>query len=446
MAKVLIFGAGLVSKPMVDYLLDKGFEVWVASRTVSKAEKLVAGHSNGKAVAFNIVKEEESLDDLVPQVDLVVSLLPYIYHVKVAKACIKHQKHMVTTSYVSPEMQALDEDAKKAGILVLNEIGVDPGIDHMSAMQIIDNVRSKGGKITAFKSYCGGLPAPEANTNPYGYKFSWSPRGVVLAATNPGKWLREGTVVDIKEGTLFKSENLDQLEVTRDNLGTLEVYANRNSLPYMDLYGLEDVQTMFRGTLRNIGWCKTWDKITDLGYLDKEERDDIKGLTYAQLLAKLAGSDGQDLKADVAAKMGLPVDDDVIGRMQWLNLFSNEEIPVEEDKISPLDVLANKLLEKLKYEEKERDMLVMVHDFIAEYPDGKKERIQSTMVDYGIPGGDSSMSRTVSLPAAIAVRMILEGKINLTGVMIPTKPEIYNPVLEELETMDIKLEETVTEL
>ncbi|MHA2363044.1 MAG: saccharopine dehydrogenase C-terminal domain-containing protein [Candidatus Hodarchaeales archaeon] len=442
--KVLIFGAGLVSKPMVDYLLKHEFEVWVASRTVSKAEKLVGDHKNGKAISFDITKESEKLNDLIPKADLVVSLLPYIYHVQVAKVCIMHKKHIVTTSYVSDEMKALDQDAKDAGIIILNEIGVDPGIDHMSAMKIIDAAKAKGGKITRFKSYCGGLPAPEANTNPFGYKFSWSPRGVVLAAGNPGLWKKDGRDIEIKEGTLFKSEHLDILNVKNDNLGEFEVYSNRDSLKYIDLYSIPDVQTMFRGTLRNKGWCKTWDKISDLGYLNLNDRDDVKGLTFAQFIAKLADVPVNDIKAKVAEKMGLTTEDDIIKRMEWLGLFSDEEIPVD-NKISPLDVLANRMLSKseMLYEASERDMLVLIHDFLVEYPDGKKEEISSTMIDYGIPNGDSSMSRTVSLPAAVATRMILEEKITDTGVIIPTSPNIYNPVLEELETLNIKLKEEI---
>ena len=441
--KVLIFGAGLVSKPMVDYLLNHKFEVWVASRTVSKAENLVKGNDLGKAIAFDITKEEEKLDELIQQVDLVVSLLPYIYHVTVAKACIKHKKHMVTASYVSEEMKALDEEAKQAGIIILNEIGVDPGIDHMSAMKIIDKVKSKGGKISSFKSYCGGLPAPEANNNPFGYKFSWSPRGVVLAGMNPGLWKNKGSIIDIKQGTLFKNENLDTLKVGKDNLGEFEVYPNRDSLKYIDLYGLEGINTMFRGTLRNPGWCRTWDKMTDLGYLDLDERSDIKGKTYAEFIKKLAQVSGDNLLNKVAKKMGLEKSDDIIQRMEWLGLFSDEKIPVKGEKISPLDVLANILNAKLQYKEGERDMLVMVHDFLAEYPDGRIERITSTMVDYGLPNSDSSMSRTVSLPAAIATRMILEGKIKYHGVTIPTKKDIYEPVLNELEQLNIKLEENL---
>lgn len=444
--RVLIFGAGLVSKPMVDYLLHNKYEVWVASRTVSKAEKLVKNNDLGKAIAFDITKDESKLGELISKVDLVVSLLPFLYHVKVAKSCIDNKKHMVTTSYVSDEMKALNKEAIDAGIIILNEIGVDPGIDHMSAMKIIDNVKAKGGKVTSFKSYCGGLPAPDSNTNPFGYKFSWSPRGVVLAGRNPGLWKKDGKIIDIKQGTLFKEENLDVLNISKDDLGDLEVYANRDSLKYIDLYGLGDIKTMFRGTLRNSGWCRTWDKITDLGYLDIKERSDIKGLTYAGLLKLLGEVSGDKLKQEIANKMGLSEEDDIIERMDWLGLFSNDTIPIESVKISPLDVLANILEEKLQYADGERDMLVMMHDFLAEYPDGKKERITSIMVDYGTPNGDTSMSRTVSLPAAIASNMILQNKISKLGVVIPTIPEIYNAVLEELETMNIKLEEEIFEI
>jgi saccharopine dehydrogenase (NADP+, L-glutamate forming)/spermidine synthase len=446
MKKILIFGAGFVSKPMVGYLLKNGFEVHVASRTVSKAENLIKGQKNGVAIQFDISKEEGRLDELIPKADLVVSLLPYAHHVKVAKACIKHKINMVTTSYVSAEMKALDQEAKNADIVIINEIGVDPGIDHMSAMRIIDNVKGKGGKISQFKSYCGGLPAPEANTNPYGYKFSWSPRGVVLAGTNPGVYLDKGQKVDIKKGTLFKEENVSSLHVEHDNLGDFEVYANRDSLQYIDLYGIPEVENMFRGTLRNQGWCQTIDKFFDLGLLEEENQTDLSGKTFKQVMALLANSDDKDVKQAVANKMDIPVGHEIIKRMDWLELFSDNPIPELGKEFSPLDILAKKLELSLQYDEGERDMIVLVHDFLAEYPDGKKERISSTLIDYGVPNGDSSMSRTVSLPAAIACKMILEGKITRKGVIIPTTPDLYNPVLDELETLDIVCKEEVTTL
>ncbi|MFX0063064.1 MAG: saccharopine dehydrogenase C-terminal domain-containing protein [Candidatus Hermodarchaeota archaeon] len=439
MKKVLVLGAGLVAGPLVNYLLEHGYHVTVASRTLSKAETLIGGHSNGKALEFDITKTPENLKDLVAETDLAVSLLPYIYHVDVAKQCIAHKKHLVTTSYVSDEMRALDAEAKAAGVVFLNELGVDPGIDHMSAMKIIDRVHKAGGKIISFSSYCGGLPAPEANTNPYGYKFSWSPRGVLLAARNSGLYLKDGKKVFIPGEELFKNYEIVDIET----LGEFEGYPNRDSLKYIDLYNIPETKSMFRGTLRNKGWCNTLIKFVELGFLEENELD-VKGKTYQDLMAMLIkSSDTSEIKKQVAKHLDLPEDSEIIKRFEWLDLFSTKTIPFE--KSSPLDILVAVMLDKMQYEKGERDMLILQHEFIAEYPD-RKEKIYSTMIDFGIKDGPSSMSRTVSLPAAIGVRLILEGKITSTGVQIPVTPEFYEPILEELEQLDIVCEEKVVPL
>ncbi len=435
MKHVLLLGAGLVTRPLVNYLLDQpNIELTIASRTLSKAEKLIAGHPRGEAKALN-VKEPGGLRALIPQADLVISLLPYIYHVQVAELCVAYGKHLVTTSYVKEAMSDLDQAAKKAGVILLNEIGLDPGLDHMSAMKVIHQVQKAGGTITSFRSYCGGLPAPEANDNPFGYKFSWSPRGVVLAGRNPARWLENGQEIAVPGEELFAHhwpKPVAELE--------LEAYPNRDAFPYIDLYGLEGIETMFRGTLRYPGWCQTWYHLAQLGWIDERQRDDLAGLSFAQLLARLIGKpDTQTLKADLAAHLDLPADSDVIARMAWLGLLS--DMPIAE-KNSLLDVLAAQLMEKLQYRPGERDMIVLHHEFVAEYPD-RKEAITSTLIDYGEPGGDTSMARTVGLPAAIATRLILAGEITVTGVHIPVIPEIYEPVLAELEDMGIGFEETV---
>ena len=440
MKKVFILGAGLVSRPHVNYLLaQKDFMVTVASRTVNKAEKLVAGHPNGTPVELN-VKDDDMLDKLVSEHDLSVSLLPYTYHVKVAKLCIKHRKHMVTTSYVSDAMRELDAQAREADVLLLNEIGVDPGIDHMSAMRVIDGVKEKNGRIVSFKSFCGGLPAPEANTNPWGYKFSWSPRGVVMAGKNASKWLEDGKIIDVTGPELFAHH----WEVEIPEFGKLEGYPNRNSIPYVDLYSIRDTKTMFRGTLRYPGWCVTMKKIVDLGLLDDEKEYNLGGLTYADFMEKLIKiKTHKTLKENLAAQWDISIDANPIYRVEWLGLLGNEKIGLE--KGTAMDVFCNALNERLTYEPGERDLLVLHHEFIAEFPD-KKQHITSTMIDYGIPNEDSSMSRTVGLPAAIAVKLILQGKIQEKGVKIPVDPEIYIPVLDELKKQNIECVERLEDM
>jgi len=428
MKHVLVFGAGLVAKPLVQYLLDQaGFQVTVASRTLNKAEALVGDHPQGKAVAFDITKDSASLGDLVAQADLAVSLLPYIYHVQVAEQCIEHKKHLVTTSYVSDAMRALDGAAQEAGVILLNEIGLDPGIDHMSAMRIINQVHDAGGEIKSFRSYCGGLPAPDANDNPLGYKFSWSPRGVVLAGRNDARYKEYGHIVDVPNARLFATHYLTWVE----GLGDFEAYPNRNSLPYVEIYGIPETDTMYRGTLRNLGWCDVMQNLNQLGYFCLDERTDLKGKTFRQVTAELVGKgDTPDLKSDLAAFLNVSPTSGVISAMAWLGLL--DDAPVSEKATTVLDVLADQMLVKMGYGEGERDLVVLVHEFIAKYPD-RRERISSTLVDYGVPGGETAMARTVGLPAAIGTRMILDGKINLTGVHIPVLPEIYEPVLNALE-------------
>ncbi len=439
MKNVLVFGAGLVARPLVRYLLEQAdFHVTVASRTLSKAEDLVSDHPRGQALAFDITRDGDKLGELVSQADIAVSLLPYIYHVQIAEQCIAHGAHLLTTSYVSDAMRALDAPAKEAGVILLNELGLDPGIDHMSAKRIIDQVHEAGGEIESFRSYCGGLPAPDANDNPLGYKFSWSPRGVVLAGRNDARYQEHGRIVDVPNARLFATHFLTWVE----GLGDFEAYPNRNSLPYIDLYGIPETDTMYRGTLRNVGWCDVMQKLNELGYFSLDERSDLVGKTFRQVMAELVyeGSRGDnlELETDLAAALNLSPTAGVMMALKWLGLLDNAAISEKANTL--LDVLADQMLVKMGYREGERDMVVLVHEFVATYSD-HESFITSTLIDYGAPGGDSAMARTVGLPAAIGVHMILEDKIELTGVHIPVLPEIYEPVLDELAKLGIRCRE-----
>jgi saccharopine dehydrogenase (NADP+, L-glutamate forming) len=434
MKKILVLGAGLVSKPGVQYLLKYGFNVTVASRTIEKAEKIVHGFENGMALHL-LAEEKETLESLVRKNDIIVSLLPWIHHLKVAQACLKFNKPMATTSYVSDEMRALDEEVRGKNLLFLNEIGIDPGVDHMSAMRIIDAVHAQGGKIRHFYSFCGGLPAPDDNDNPFGYKFSWSPRGVVLASRNPARFLENGRVINVRGEDLFLNKRLE----TVDPLGDFEVYPNRDSLPYKAIYGLEDAQTVMRGTYRNVGWCDTFKKIVDLGLVDESPASYGPGTSYRKMMADVIGcGENDDVVALAAKQLGLGKDHFVIQNLEWLGLFSSDILPGSESK---LDILSDRLLEKLKYRDGEKDMLILRHRFEVENRDNTRETITSTLIDYGIPHGDSAMARTVSLPLAVGVRLMAENKINLTGVQIPIRKELYVPVLNGIEELGIKMVE-----
>ena len=441
MNKVLVLGAGMVSRPLVRYLLDlPDCHVVMASRTVSKAEVCIDSHPDGTAKSLDCT-DAPALEDLVINSDVVVSLLPYVYHVEVANLCIKHKKHLVTTSYVSKDMKALHTKAQAAGILLLNECGLDPGIDHMSAMRVIHEVAKNGGKITSFRSTTGALPSHEANTNPFGYKFSWAPRGVLLASRNPAKWLQDGEIISIPGKELFENYTLQDIE----NVGSFENYPNRDSVPYKEIYGLMDAKTVYRGTFRMSGWCETMRHIAALGWLQDTKIKEFTGKTYGSLTRHLIKAKPEtNLKEATASTLGLTQFSTVLKRLEWLGLL-NEDLTLPTDRNTPLDWLNVLTLQKMSLGKNERDMIVMHHEFIASYPN-KKEYITSTLVNYGIPNNDSAVARTVALPAAIAVKMILNKTITITGVHIPVQPAIYNPILDELAEMDITFKEKTTPL
>lgn len=431
--KILVLGAGLVAGPLVRYLTKQGYHVAVGCRTLPKAQALIEGEPSACALATDVT-DQEALSALIADYDLVVSLVPATSHLAVAQACLKHNKHMVTSSYISDEMAALDPYAKKAGLIFLNEMGLDPGIDHMSAMEIIDKVKDKGGRITGFASNCGGLPAPEANNNPLGYKFSWSPRGVLLASRNSARYLKNGRETAIPSRDLFTQCR----PLSINGLGDFEFYPNRDCLKYIDLYGLEGIRDMFRGTIRYEGWCRFMKTLVDMGYLDIDPRSDIAGATYAAITASLIGATTDDLDQTLPSFLRLDSDDAVIEKMNWLGLMSKKSVPEGLD--TPLDALVALLMEKMPYKKGERDMIILQHRFEVEYAD-KKSRITSTLIDYGDPEGDSAMARTVGLPAAIGADLILRNEIRLRGVLAPVKKQIYQSALSALEKLGLHFDE-----
>lgn len=434
MAHVTVLGAGLVAGPVVRHILEGSqHTVSVAARSVDRARALINGHPRGEAVPFEI-EDLAALEALVARSDVMVSMLPYIHHVTVARLCLKYGRHLVTTSYVSPAMRALDGEARDRGVTFLNELGLDPGIDHMSAMRVIHGVRQAGGRVVSFRSYCGGLPAPEANNNPFGYKFSWSPRGVVLAARNAAKYLKDGHEVVIPGPELFAKPERVEIE----GAGVFEGYPNRDSTSYIKVYDLDGVQTMFRGTLRNLGHCETWKAMGDMGLYDDAPRT-FTGGTFRDVMAALADVpvDG-DVEAALGQKAHVARTSAPIEKLTWLGMF--ERTPLPESPISPLDALVARMVEKLQYAPGERDMIVLQHEFIAEYP-GRKEYLRSSLVDFGVPHGETAMSRTVGLPAAIGVLRILDSTIAATGVIVPVSPAVYNPILDELSTLGVTFKE-----
>lgn len=434
MKRIGVLGAGLVSRPLVRHLLGHDdLEVRVADADGERAGAVVGGHPRGRALALSVA-DAAGLDRFAAECDVLVSLLPCALHVAAAKAALARRRPLVTTSYVSPEMKALDAQARREGVILLNEMGLDPGLDHMSAMGFIDAVRRERGRIVSFRSYCGGIPAPDADTNPWHYKFSWSPRGALLAGRNAARWLEDGRIIDVPGPELFSQAH----PYAVDGLPPLEAYPNRDALVYVAAYGIEGVQTMMRGTLRWRGWCETLDAVARLGLLDVAARPWREGTTFAELLEALLHEGDGALRDRAARHVGLPPDHPVLDRLAWAGLFS--DAPIGATHGSPLDLLCGLLQGRMAYAPRERDLVVMRHEFGIVGGDGRPRAQVATLVAYGEPGGDSAMSRAVSLPAAVAARLLVDGRIGLAGVRIPVHPEIYEPVLGALAPLGIRFE------
>ncbi len=433
MKKVLILGAGLVSKPLIEYLLEKRIALLVASPVKERADEMIGVDPLGKSVDWSM-DDPLTLSRLISEHDVTVSLLPFRYHTEVAKLCIGSGRPLVTTSYVQPDMMALDGEAREKGVLLLNETGLDPGIDHMSAMKIINEVHDNGGSIEKFFSLCGALPAPEAAGNPFKYKFSWSPTGVILASRNSALYLKDKQKIYIDPEDLFR----DRFACNFPGIGELEVYPNRDSISYIDIYGIPEVSTMYRGTFRYRGWCEILDVMKRLNMLD-DKVISCKGKSYAEFFAETAGTGTADLSTYIKTKLGIKVDSAPFKALEFLGFFSSEIMNNEE--ISPMEVTAGRMIELMTLGDNDRDMVAMQHIFLAGYPSGHREVIKSSMLDFGSPSANTAIARTVALPAAIAARLILENKLTLSGVHRPVIPQIYNPLLEELRTLGIEMKE-----
>lgn len=428
--RVLVVGSGRVAGPLIDYLLVRGHRVTIATLETDRAIELVAGRPNGTVVHLDL-GDEAALVKLMQGQDGAVSLAPFPFHIKVARACLAAGVHLVTTSYVSDEMAALNDQALAKDLLFLNECGLDPGLDHMSAMELFRAVKEAGAEVVSYKSHCGGIPAPEANDNPFGYKFSWSPKGVLVAAKSSARYCEDGKEIVRSEDEVHRHTWTIDVE----DVGTLEAYPNRDSMKYEKLYGLSHVPTIIRATLRYDGWSRTVAMLRALGLLD-EEPGLGEGETWAALTARKAEGEGRE---ESARFLAIPADDLVLDRLSWLGLFGNDSAgPAGKP---PIDALVNRMIERMAYRDDEPDMVVLQDEVIAEFSDGHRERFLSTLICKGEPGGESAMARTVGLPAAVATSMIVEGKIVERGVRIPIEAEIYEPILTALDHAGIRFEE-----
>lgn len=434
MKQILLFGAGKSATVLIDYLLhhaeEHNWHLTIADADIEQAVLKMKGHAHGSAVMFD-ANDDEFREELVSKSDLVISMLPATMHVPVAKACIKFGKHLITASYVSAEMAALDEEAREKGIVLLNEMGLDPGIDHMSAMQVINKIKAEEGHITSFKSYTGGLIAPESMDNPWGYKFTWNPRNVILAGKGTARYQHNGKLKFIPYERLFTQT--EAIEV--DGIGTLEGYANRDSLQYIEHYGLEGIDTMLRGTLRYKNYCKAWNCFIKLGLTDDSfVIPHSQNLTYAELVEMLLPEGFSLDNASLIQFFGLGNDAVVFDMLKWTGIFSNEHIGIAN--ATPAQALQHLLEQKWKLNHGDLDLVVMEHEFV--YTQGiNTKKITSTLVLKGDNELHTAMAKTVGLPMAIAAKLILTGRLVVSGVVIPVDALVYTPVLEELATVGV---------
>jgi saccharopine dehydrogenase-like NADP-dependent oxidoreductase len=437
---ILIIGSGKSAVFLIEYLLKEAqinnWQVTLADANLNAAEARIKGNSNGKAVQLDVANID-LLNQLIQQQDLVVSMLPAHMHGDVSKACVAYGKHMVTASYVSDTMKSLHEAAKSKGLILLNECGLDPGIDHASAMKIIHEIKAKGGEISSFKSYCGGLVSPESNTNPWGYKFSWNPRNVVLAGQNTAIFLENKKVQHIPQNRIFAQTE----QINIEGLGQFDGYANRDSLSYMDIYGLQNVNTMLRGTLRQSGYCKAWNALLTLGLADDSFIiKNANQFTYTTLALSFLNSTAKDLKAAWKDLIGKYWDAEVENKLAFLGFFSDEPILLKQG--TPAQLLQNLLERKWQLMPEDKDMIVMQHIF--EYSlENKKYRLFSSLEEHGQDQVYTAMAKTVGLPAAIVTKLILTNQLKTSGVVIPTIKEIYEPLLNELESFNVVFKESI---
>lgn len=429
-----------MAKPTVDVLAaTKGIQVTVASRTLDKAKKLAG--SAAKAISLD-VEDEKALDEAVEKHDLVISLIPYTLHVLVIKSAIRKKKHVVTTSYISPAIKELEDDVKKAGIVVFNEIGLDPGIDHLYAVKTIDEVHEAKGRITAFRSYCGGLPSPEFSDNPLGYKFSWSSRGFLLALRNSARYWKHGKIEEVSSQDLMSSAAPYSIYPGF----ALVAYPNRDSTTYKERYAIPEAETIIRGTLRYQGFPEFAKALVDVGFLSDEPADYLKTeLPWNEALAKILNSSSsseKDLEWAIASKTKFKSNSDkkkILDGFRWLGLFSDTPITPCGN---PLDTLCAVLEDKMQFEEGERDIVILQHKFEIEWEDKKTETRTATLVEYGDPKGYSAMAKLVGVPCAVAVRQVLNGTISEPGVHAPVTKDFAEPILNELrDEFGIKLVE-----
>jgi saccharopine dehydrogenase-like NADP-dependent oxidoreductase len=438
---IVVIGAGRSTTSLINYLLKHALEfdwnITIADRDLELVQQKAGNHPRARAITINVTNEIERVR-AISKADIVISMLPAHMHIPLAKDCIALGKHMVTASYISNEMRALDQEAKAAGVVLMNEIGVDPGIDHLSAMRVIDEIKEKGGKMLIFESFAGGLIAPETEVgNPWRYKFSWNPRNVVLAGAGGAvKFRQEGLYKYIPYHQVFRRTEMIHI----NGHGRFEGYANRDSLKYRKEYGLEDIPTIYRGTLRRPGFCRAWDVFVKLGMTDDSYAlENSAEMTFRDFTNTfLAYSEGDSVELKLMHYLQIPQDSELMEKLEWMGIFEKTPIPLE--RATPAQILQYILEQKWAMQQNDKDMVVMYHKFGYEL-NGEKKMLESSMVTIGEDALNTAMARTVGIPVAIATKLIANGEINTPGVHLPISKEIYEPMLKELEEHDIRFVE-----
>lgn len=442
MRQILIIGAGRSASSLIQYLLNKSNEenlhLTIGDLSLELAQRKTNNHPNATAIALDINNAAQRQAE-IQKADIVISMLPAHMHIEVAKDCVTFQKNMVTASYISDAMQSLDAEVKAKGLIFMNEIGLDPGIDHMSAMKVIDDIKAKGGKMILFESFCGGLVAPESDTNLWNYKFTWAPRNVVLAGQGgASKFIQEGKYKYIPYHKLFRRTEFLEVE----GYGKFEGYANRDSLKYRSVYGLDDVLTLYRGTIRRVGFSKAWNMFVQLGMTDDTYvMEDSENMSYRDFINSfLPYSPTDSVEIKTRLQLGIEQDDIMWDKLLELDLFNpNKKVGLQN--ATPAQILERILNDSWSLQPDDKDMIVMYHKFGYEL-NGVRKQIDSKMVCIGDDQTYTAMAKTVGLPVAMATLQILNGNIKTPGVQLPIRPEVYNPILKELETFGVIFKET----
>jgi saccharopine dehydrogenase (NADP+, L-glutamate forming) len=441
MKKILLVGAGRTATTLVSHLKElaekKDWEITIADQLLELAKQKADNHPKVNAIRFDVFNNEQRKTE-VSKANVIVSLLPESLHIHLVNDCIKHKVHLLTASYVSPKMKAFHEEAQKRGIILLNEMGLDPGIDHMETMRIINKVKQKGGKITSLRSFGGGLVSPQCDDNPWGYKITWNPMNVVTAGMPSAKYVKDGKLKIVPYNRLFLNTGI----VNIPSLGKYEAYPNRDSLKYLEIYNVPELKNVYRGSLRKIGYCSAWNALIKIGLTDNRYNiPDSHTLTYNDFVSiYLSKRTGRTTGEALLELLDESPDSPVMKKIEWLGLLSNKKIKVKNG--SPAEILLDLLLEKWEFQKDDKDMVILHTEVEYEF-EGKTEKIVSSIIVYGKDSMNTAMSATVGLPLAIGTNLVLDEKIKERGVIIPIYEDIYNPALAKLAELGIKPTEQI---